>query len=92
MLGRNDQVQRAGSIAAIVGVATASQYLFLTSVLEARFLLPSYALLTVSMLAALPSWPEAHRRIQAEIGRRISEETSHARSAIHPVRSRHRPR
>jgi hypothetical protein len=57
MLGRNDQEQRAGSVAAVVGVAAASQYLLLTSVLEARFLLPSYALLTVSMLAALPSWP-----------------------------------
>jgi hypothetical protein len=52
----DDQVWRAGSVAAIVGIAAASQYLFLTSVLEARFLLPGYALLTVAMLAALPTW------------------------------------
>jgi hypothetical protein len=52
-----DDVARAGSVAALVGVAAASQYLFLTSVLEARFLLPSYAVLTVALMAALPPWP-----------------------------------
>jgi hypothetical protein len=46
----------AGSVAAIVGTAAASQYLFLTAVLEARFLLPTYAVLAVAMLAALPPW------------------------------------
>jgi hypothetical protein len=51
----DDQVWRAGSVAAVVGLAAASQYLFLTSVLEARFLLPGYALLTVAMLAAPPN-------------------------------------
>lgn len=50
------QAQRAGAVAGIVGIACASQYLFLTAVLEARFMLPSYALLTVATVAAAPSW------------------------------------
>jgi hypothetical protein len=48
--------RRGGAVAAMVGLATASQYLFLTAVSEARFLLPSYAALTVAMVAAAPSW------------------------------------
>jgi hypothetical protein len=71
--GTDHRVQRAGSIAAVVGVATASQYLFLTSVLEARFMLPSYAVLTVALLAALPSWvSRPGRRDERPIPRRLA--------------------
>ena len=49
LAGRRD----AGMIAAIAGLASGAQYLF-TPVLEARFLLPAYALLTVALIAAVP--------------------------------------
>jgi hypothetical protein len=55
LLGRADSVQRAGAIAAVVGMVTATQYLFLTQVQEARFLLPAYANLAVALVAVAPS-------------------------------------
>lgn len=55
LIGRADRTQRAGAVAAVVGVATATQYLFLVQVQEARFLLPAYAILTVALVAAVPS-------------------------------------
>ena len=61
--GRGGSLERAGVIAAAGGIAAAVEYLFFTQVLEARFLLPAYALLTVAMVAALPrlSGPSAPR-------------------------------
>jgi hypothetical protein len=55
LIGRADPIQRAGAVAAVVGVTTAAQYLFLTQVQEARFLLPSYAVLTVALVAVVPA-------------------------------------
>ncbi|HST82395.1 MAG TPA: hypothetical protein VLL08_11730 [Kineosporiaceae bacterium] len=55
MIGRADRIQQAGAVAAVVGVTTATQYLLLTQVQEARFLLPSYANLAVTLAAAAPS-------------------------------------
>jgi hypothetical protein len=46
---------RAGTVAAAAGLAVGAQYLF-TPVLEARFLLPAYALLTVTLCAAVPGF------------------------------------
>jgi len=61
LIGRADREQRAGATAAVVGVATASPYLFLIRVQEARFLLPAYAVLAVAEVAAVPS-PAGIRR------------------------------
>jgi hypothetical protein len=47
--------ERASAVGAAVGVAAASQYLLFTQVLEARFLLPTYAVLSVALVAAAPS-------------------------------------
>jgi hypothetical protein len=46
-----------GSVAALAGVASAGQYLLLTGVVEARFLLPAYALLTLALCSLLPAAP-----------------------------------
>ncbi len=54
LIGRADRFQQAGAVAAVVGVVTAAQYLFLTQVQEARFLLPAYANLAVALVAAVP--------------------------------------
>jgi hypothetical protein len=55
LVGRADRAQQAGAVAAVVGLATASQYLLLTQVQEARFLLPTYANLAVALASAAPS-------------------------------------
>jgi hypothetical protein len=46
-------------VAACGGVASAVQYLLFDAVVQARFLLPAYGLLTVCLVAALPSVPVA---------------------------------
>jgi hypothetical protein len=50
---------RTAAVAAFGGLASAAQYLLFTVVVEARFLLPAYGLLTVCLVAALPSVPAA---------------------------------
>jgi len=50
---------RTAAVAGIAGVAAAAQYLFFTTIVEARFLLPAYGLLAVCLAAALPSPPAA---------------------------------
>jgi hypothetical protein len=48
---------RTAAVAACGGVASAVQYLLFDAVVLARFLLPAYGLLTVCLVAALPSVP-----------------------------------
>jgi hypothetical protein len=50
---------RTAAVAACAGLASAAEYLLLDEVVQARFLLPAYGLLTVCLVAALPSVPAA---------------------------------
>jgi hypothetical protein len=68
-LGSAEPRQRAASIAAVVGVVSASQYLLFTQVLEARFLLPTYAVLSVALVATAPSPLHAWRVSGRRVGR-----------------------
>ncbi len=49
-----------GALAGLAGAASAAQYLLFTGVVEARFLVPAYALLTLTAAALLPQ-PQAGR-------------------------------
>lgn len=53
---------RAGTVAALVTVCLAAQYLLFTTVVEARFLVPAYALSCVVVAARLPARPSRRRR------------------------------
>jgi hypothetical protein len=48
---------RTAAVAACGGLAAAMEYLLLDTVVQARFLLPAYGLLTVCLVAALPPLP-----------------------------------
>jgi hypothetical protein len=50
---------RTAAVAACAGLASAAEYLLLDELVQARFLLPAYGLLTVCLVAALPSVPAA---------------------------------
>jgi hypothetical protein len=50
---------RTAAVAACGGLAAAMEYLLFDSVVQARFLLPAYGLLTVCLVAGLPSLPAA---------------------------------
>jgi hypothetical protein len=52
-------------VAAVAGLASALQYVLLTDVVQTRFLLPAYALLTVSLAATLPALTRPTTRVAA---------------------------